>query len=120
MLEVLPETHDNVLAVRVSKELSVPDFDRYRNMASDLMRKHKETHIYYEMADVNWVQPVAAIESALFDVIHAFDYGRIAMVGDKRWQEWGAKVASRVKKDGIRYFDPAHKEQAMKWVLKGE
>ncbi len=66
------------------------------------------------------MQPVAAIENGLFDVIHGLDYGRVAMVGEKKWQEWAAKLISPVKKKGVRYFDLAEKEQAMKWVRERE
>jgi hypothetical protein len=120
MLEILPETHDNILAVRVKDELTIPDFDQYRNIVRDLMLKHKEAHIYYEMVGVDWVQPVAAIENGLFDIIHGLDYGRVAMVGEKKWQEWAAKLISPVKKKGVRYYDLAEKERAMKYVLEGE
>lgn len=119
MLEVLPETHDNVLAVRISKELTIADFDQYRNLLRDLMQRYEEVHLYYEMVDVAWVQPVAAIENGLFDMIHGLDYGRVAMVGEKKWQEWAAKLISPVKKRGVRYFDLAEKGQAMAWVQQG-
>ncbi|MDX5420910.1 MAG: STAS/SEC14 domain-containing protein [Hymenobacteraceae bacterium] len=120
MLEILPQTKDNVLAVRVSKELRIDDFDQYRNILRDLMQQHEEVHFYYEMEDVQWVQPVAAIENGLFDVIHGLDYGRVAMVGEKIWQEWAAKLISPVKKYGVRYYNLADKDQAMKWVQEGE
>ncbi|PKV63563.1 SpoIIAA family protein [Pontibacter ramchanderi] len=120
MLEILPETHGNVLAVRVRDRLTIPDFDRYRNIVRDLMLKNEETHIYYEMVDVAWINPVAAIENGLFDIIHGLDYGRVAMVGEKRWQKWSAKLASTVKKHGIRYYNLTDKEQAMRYVLEGE
>jgi hypothetical protein len=120
MLEILPETHDNILAVRVRDELTIPDFDSYRNMVRDLMLKNNEAHIYYEMMNVDWMQPVAAIENGLFDLIHGLDYGRVAMVGDKKWQEWAAKLISPVKKKGVRYYDLKDKEKAMKYVLEGE
>lgn len=119
MLEILPETQKNVLAVRVSGELEIADFDTYRNMLRDLMQRYDETHLYYEMLDVDWVQPVAAIENGLFDIIHGLDYGRVAMVGEKKWQEWAAKLISPVKKKGVKYFDLAEKEKAMTWVLEG-
>ena len=120
MLEILPQTRDNILAVRVRKTLTIPDFDQYRNLVRNLMFKHQETHIYFEMVDVDWLNPVAAIENGLFDVIHGLVYGRVAMVGEKKWQEWVAKLVSTVKKHGIRYYDLADKEQAMRYVLEGK
>lgn len=116
MLEILPETRDNILAVRVRDKLTIPDFDQYRNLVRDLMLKNKETHIYYEMVNVDWIQPVAAIENGLFDLIHGLDYGRVAMVGEKKWQEWAARLISPIKKQGVRYYDLADKELAIKWV----
>ncbi|WP_018479541.1 SpoIIAA family protein [Pontibacter roseus] len=120
MLEILPQTQGNLLAVRVIEELTVNDFDTYRNLLRDLMQRHTETHLYYEMDQVDWVQPVAAIENGLFDIIHGLDYGRVAMVGEKKWQEWAAKLISPVKKKGVRYYNLAEKEQAMAWVQQGE
>ncbi|MFT2008263.1 STAS/SEC14 domain-containing protein [Pontibacter sp. 13R65] len=120
MIEILRETKDELLAIRVSKELTIADFDQYRNLLRDLMQAYQEVHLYYEMKDVNWVQPVAAIENGLFDVVHGLDYGRVAMVGEKKWQEWAAKLISPVKKKGVRYFDLAEKEQAMRWVREGK
>jgi hypothetical protein len=120
MLEILSETRDNLLAVRVRDKLAIPDFDQYRNLLRDLMQRYKEVHLYYEMVNVEWVQPVAAIENGLFDMIHGLDYGRVAMVGEKKWQEWAAKLISPVKKKGVLYFDLAEKERAMKWVQGGE
>ncbi|MBC5993724.1 SpoIIAA family protein [Pontibacter cellulosilyticus] len=120
MLEILPETHENILAVRISGELAIADFDAYRNLLRDLMQLCDEVHLYYEMADVKWVHPVAAIENALFDVVHGLDYGRVAMVGEKWWQKLAAKLISPVKKYGVRYYEMADKERAMRWLLEGE
>ncbi|WP_299819801.1 STAS/SEC14 domain-containing protein [uncultured Pontibacter sp.] len=80
MLEILPETRDAILAVRIRNKLTIADFDTYRNLLRELMQRYQEVHLYYEMDDVDWVQPVAAIENGLFDVVHGLDYGRVAMV----------------------------------------
>jgi len=120
MLQVLPETTDKMLAVRVSGELTNEDFDLYRKLIRDRMKATGEARLYYEMADLNWVKPGAALENGLFDIVHGREYGRVAMVGEKTWQEWAAKLISPVKKKGVRYFDLALREQAMAWVQEEE
>ncbi|MBF9253453.1 STAS/SEC14 domain-containing protein [Pontibacter sp. 172403-2] len=120
MLQVLPETTDEMLAVRVSGELTNEDFDRYRELIRDRMKATGEARLYYEMADLDWVKPGAALENALFDIVHGREYGRVAMVGEKTWQEWAAKLISPVKKKGVRYFDLTEREQAMAWVQEQE
>ncbi|WP_347159731.1 STAS/SEC14 domain-containing protein [Pontibacter chitinilyticus] len=52
MIMVLPETQDNLLAVQVSGQLTIQDFDLYRNLLRDLMGKYKEVRSYYEMVDL--------------------------------------------------------------------
>ncbi|WP_241738922.1 hypothetical protein [Pontibacter beigongshangensis] len=49
MIEILAETKDDLLAVRVSKELTIADFDQYRNLLCDMMQQYTEAHLYYEM-----------------------------------------------------------------------
>ncbi|MCX2739467.1 STAS/SEC14 domain-containing protein [Pontibacter anaerobius] len=122
MIEVLPETQGDMLAVRVSGELTNEDFDLYRELIRDRMRKYGAARLYYEMIhlDLNRVKPGAALENAFFDLVHGREYGRVAMVGEKVWQEWAAKLISPVKKKGVRYFDLHEREQAMQWVQEGK
>lgn len=119
MLEVLPETQEDMLAVRVSDELTNQDFDLYRELIRDRMKKYGSARLYYEMVNLSWVKPGAALENALFDLVHGREYDRVAMVGEKLWQELAAKIISPVKKKGVRYFSITEKEQAMRWVMEG-
>lgn len=111
-----------MLAVRVSGELTNEDFDVYRQEICDKMKKYGTARLYYEMInlDLNRIKPGAALGNALFDLVHGRKYGRVAMVGEKVWQEWTAKLISPVKKKGVRYFDLHEREQAMQWVQEGE
>lgn len=72
------------------------------------------------MVELDWVKPGAALENAWFDNVHGREYGRVAMVGEKTWQEWAAKLISPVKKNSVRYFDLAQRAQAIAWVKEGE
>jgi len=120
MLEVLPETHDDLLAVRVSGQLTNEDFDLYRELIRDRMKRYGMARLYYEMAGLSWVKPTVALENGLFDLVHGREYGRVAMVGEKLWQELAARLISPVKKKGVRFFDISEREQAMQWVREGD
>ncbi|PRY10355.1 SpoIIAA-like protein [Pontibacter ummariensis] len=120
MIEVLPQTQGDLLAVRVSGELTNADFDQYREKIRDRMKATGSARLYYEMADLHWVKPGAAMENALLDIVHGREYGRVAMVGNKAWHEWAAKLVSPVKKKGVRYFEVEEREEAMRWVQEGE
>ncbi len=109
-----------MLAVRVSGELTNEDFDLYRELIRDRMKRYGSARLYYEMVSLSWVKPGAALENGLFDVVHGREYGRVAMVGEKVWQEWAAKLISPFKKKGVQYYDLHEREQAMRWVQEGE
>ncbi|MBC5775580.1 STAS/SEC14 domain-containing protein [Pontibacter sp. KCTC 32443] len=119
MLTVLPETHDDMLAVRVSGQLTNEDFDLYRELIRERMKQYGSARLYYEMSDLNWVKPGAALENLLFDLVHGREYGRVAMVGERWWQELAANLISPVKKRGVRYFTISQRADAMRWVQEG-
>ncbi|MCW3111269.1 MAG: hypothetical protein JWQ09_5775 [Segetibacter sp.] len=68
------------------------------------------------MVDFNGWEVGSFIENAVFDIIHGRKFGKVAMVGEKIWQEWAARLASPVKREGIKYFDISEKELALKWI----
>jgi hypothetical protein len=116
MLTILDETTDALLAIRVSGKLTAEDFDIYRAQIRDRMQQTNAARLYFEMVDFDGWQPGSFIENAVFDIIHGREYGKVAMVGEKKWQEWAARIASPVKKEGVHYFDLSDKEKAMAWV----
>jgi hypothetical protein len=80
------------------------------------MNRYNSARLYFEMSDFNGWEVATFVENAVFDIIHGRQYGKVAMVGDKPWQEWAAKLASPVKKEGIRYFNLSEKENALRWI----
>ncbi len=117
MIQVLPETENDLLAVKVSGKLSAGDFDTYRELCRQKMQTYGSVRLYFEMESFHGWETSTFIENAIFDLIHGRQYGRVAMVGDKQWQEWTARAASPVKKKGIKYFDLADKAIALQWVM---
>ena len=50
------------------------------------------------------------------DMSHADDYEKIAMVGDKKWQDWITQFMKPFTNAEIRYFDSEQKEEAKEWI----
>ena len=48
------------------------------------------------------------------DLKHADDYEKIAMVGEKKWQEWITRFMKPFTNAEVRYFDL--KEKAKAWI----
>ena len=55
-----------------------------------------------------------------FDVTHKDKFGRIAVVGDKRWEEWGTKLSDPLFPSAeMRFFAPEERNEAEIWARGG-
>src|SRR5208282_2824693 len=55
-------------------------------------------------------------EDIKFDMKHFADIERLAMVGDKKWQQGMAAFCKPFTKATIRYLDHAEADEARKWL----
>ena len=55
-----------------------------------------------------------------FDVRHKDCFGRIAIIGDSKWEEWGAKMSSSLFRAEMKFFRPSQRSHAESWVRTGE
>ena len=56
-----------------------------------------------------------------FDVGHKDRFGRIAIVGDKKWEEWGTKLSAPFfPSTEMRFFTLERRHEAEHWVRGGQ
>ena len=60
--------------------------------------------------------PAGMWRDAKFDARHADRFGRIAIVGDKRWQEWGTKISDPFFEAEMRFFEREDQPAAEAWL----
>ena len=60
--------------------------------------------------------PGALLRDLRFDAKHLNDFERIAVVGDERWQEWGARLGGGFTKAEVKFFEPTRTSEARQWV----
>jgi hypothetical protein len=61
----------------------------------------------------------AAWDDFKLGVAHYDDFERIAMVGDKEWEAWMARLCRPFTKASVRYFDASDVEGALAWLREG-
>lgn len=57
-------------------------------------------------------------EDIKVDGSHIFDYGKMAFVGEKKWQEWAIKATNFFTSSEVKYFDESDKMPATEWISK--
>ncbi|WP_324262274.1 STAS/SEC14 domain-containing protein [Altererythrobacter sp. H2] len=51
-----------------------------------------------------------------FDAKHKDSFGRIAIVGDRKWEEWGTKVSDPHFRAKMKFFEPLERDAAESWA----
>ena len=118
-MQLLPFTQDNLIAVRVSAILTTEELTQFKAMIKHVIDQYGEVRLYFEMEQFDGWQPESFLDNALFDLLHARQFSKVALVGEKTWQAWLAKLVNLVKWGEVKYFDLEQRVQAIEWVQYG-
>jgi hypothetical protein len=121
MFEVLKEwTGDGVIALRVSGKLVHADYEGLVPRLERAIEEHGAIRCLIDMTELDGIEPRAVWDELSFDLKHATEVSRCAVVGDRAWKRW-ATVAARpiFRKAEVRYFEREDLEQAAEWVREG-
>jgi len=108
-----------VLWVQASGKFSKEDYQHFVPEVERLISKFGKIRIVFEMQDFHGWEAGALWEDIKFDWKHFSDIERLAIVGDKKWEEWMAKFCKPFTTATIRYFDAAQAEEAQVWIEAG-
>ena len=113
-------SQENILIIRVSGTLVKEDYDQFNHWVNDILTVKNKVRLLCFLADFHgWGEASAIWEDAKFGVKHRKDIERFAMVGDKKWEEWMAKIATYFIPGETRYFDQSEESQALDWIAEG-
>jgi hypothetical protein len=104
-----PAVHVDGKLTKTDYELFVPEFER-------LIRQHGKLSILFDMTGLHGWEAGAMWEDIKLGIKHFADIERLAMIGEKRWQEGMAPFCKPFTKATIRYFDHADAAEARKWL----
>jgi hypothetical protein len=115
-LELEEETKGKALVVHLRGKLLKEDYSRFAPEVERLIREHGKIRILVDMHDFHGWTIGGLWEDIKFDAKHFNHIERVAMVGDKRWEEWMAKFCRPFTTAKIRYFDQSHMAEARAWI----
>jgi hypothetical protein len=110
------EDGGKVIAVHVSGKLEKADYERFVPEFARLVREHGKLRVLFDMSGLHGWEVSAAWEDFKFGVEHFSDIERLAMVGEKKWQQGMATFCKPFTKAAVRYFDHADAAEARTWL----
>ena len=117
MIEILDDGSKDVFAIRVSGKLLHRDYQQFVPMLEKLIEEHGSVRCLVEMIDFQGVELRGLWDEIKFDVRHARQIERCAVVGDRSWEAWMTKFSKLIFLNAeIRYFDVTERDQAREWI----
>lgn len=104
-----------VIEVTVRGKLTREDYGSFVPVLEERMKQRK-VKILFSMEGFTGWDAGALWEDIKFDIRHFGDIERLAMVGDKKWEEgmaWFCKPFTTAK---VAYFDQAQIDTARSWL----
>ena len=116
MLQILELTNKNLIATEASGKLTAKDIEKIHPLIHAILDRGMKVRWYFEMKDFDGWDVKGFWEDLKMDAAHAKDYEKIAMVGDKKWQNWITKFMKPFTNAEIKFFDLKDKETAKQWI----
>ena len=116
MVQIINLEQEHLIAAKISGKLTEKDMEKMHPLIHNIIEKGHKVDFYFEMEDFEGYTLKGFWEDLKIDSAHLEDYGKMAFVGNKKWQEWAAKATDFFIKSEVIFFDIKNKEQAMTWV----
>lgn len=117
-MEILAESHDNVLAVNGSQKLTQKDYEEVLIPRLEaLMSEYPRARFAFFMdKDFKGWDLNAAFHYAKFGLKHRQRFEKVAVVCGPKWVHWGMKVKSYFVPGEVRTFTCEEAPQARDWI----
>ena len=105
-----------LVELKVSGTLSSDDYERLVPRLERLVAESGPLRFYIELHDFHGWTPAGMWKDIRFDMGHQEDMARIAIVGEKRWQDWAVGLSQPFLKADMRFFHTDEADAARQWV----
>ena len=116
MIEQLSELPKNALGFKLSGKLHDEDYKQFVPAVDAAIAQQGKVRVLAQFHDFHGWDMHALWDDIKFSTTHCTKIDRIALVGDKTWEKWMAKVCKPFTMAKVRYFDASELDAAKAWL----
>lgn len=105
-----------IVRIAASGRLTKDDYERFLPEFERIAGARGPVRVLIELDDFHGWDMGGLWEELKFDVAHQGDLGRVAVVGEKAWQEWGTRLSKPFFRAAVRYFEKGGAGAARAWL----
>jgi len=110
------DTANHVVEVKVTGKLMGEDYAWFAHEMERFIQQHGRIRMLFDMHDFHGWNVDSMWTDFQFGAKHRHDMERLALVGEKPWQDWSSKFCRLFTDAEVRYFDRSHAAEAEAWV----
>jgi hypothetical protein len=116
MLRIDNLTENMVLTITASDRLTKEDYERLIPELEELLEKHDSLRFFIKLQGLTGFEMGALVEDLKFDFKYKNQYGKTAIVGDKKWEELTTKISKLFFDSEIKFFYEDQSDDVWNWV----
>lgn len=116
MIERIETGSSAVLGFKLSGKLHDEDYATFVPEIEAALAAEGKISLLAHFHDFRGWDLQAAWDDFKLGMEHYSDFERIALVGDKAWEQWMAKLCRPFTRAEVKYFDASDMDAAMRWA----
>ena len=116
MIEQLSGLPENTVGFKLSGKLHDEDYKKFVPAVDAAIAKQGKLRLLAQFHDFHGWDLHALWDDIKFSTTHCTKIERIALVGEKTWEKWMAKVCKPFTMAKSKYFDAADIDKARAWI----
>lgn len=115
-IQLKESNEGKTIAVHVSGKLVTADYEHFVPEFDRLVGLHGKLRVLFDMAEFHGWTAGALWEDTKFATHHFSKIERLAIVGEKKWQQGMATFCKPFTNAEVKYFDHADAVEALQWL----
>jgi hypothetical protein len=116
VIEKLDRGSDKVIGFKLSGKLHDADYQHFVPLVDQAIAEDGKVRMLAWFHDFHGWDMHALWDDTKFATTHCAKIEKVALVGEKSWEEWMAKVCKPFTMAEIKYFDVADIDMAWGWL----
>lgn len=116
MLQSIPVNEEKIVAFKAIGKLNDDDLKTFTNLLEGLIEERGPLSLLIELENFHGWEPKAAWNDFMFLTRHENDFKRIAIIGEKRWEQWMTRLGQAFVSTETRYFKRDELLVAWDWL----
>ena len=119
MLTLLPETRDDIVALKFTGMITEADLDGQFPEVDAILDSGRKMRLVLDWKDLEGWVPGAKSLGTWFGLRHWAHVDRVAVVADAKWEDEKTRVADICKAATVRRFPDDQRDEAIQWLHHG-